>query len=126
VNARAVVCGEEQRLGPMLCFQHQTAGDLLINGHKVAGSAQRRPHGAMLQHGSILLKRSEHVPELPGIAELSGKNVSGGELEKAILLTLAQSTGWTFQKSDWTNEELENTDRFEREKYASAGWNEKR
>ena len=56
VESRAVVCGEEQKLGPFLCFQHQTPGDLLVEGHKVVGSAQRRPHGATMQHGSILLR----------------------------------------------------------------------
>ena len=45
IETRSVVCGEEQRLGPFLCFQHQTPADLAINGHKVVGSAQRRPHG---------------------------------------------------------------------------------
>ena len=65
------MCGEEKKLGPFLCFQHQTPGDLLVAGHKVVGSAQRRPHGATMQHGSILLRRSPHAPALPGIADLS-------------------------------------------------------
>lgn len=125
IAAHTVVCGEEQRLGPMLCFQHQTPGDLLIAGHKVAGSAQRRPHGAMLQHGSILLKQSEHAP-VPGIAELSGVHVDGVTLKKAILQALKEDTGWAFEPDEWTQTEREAAGQFEREKYSSPAWNEKR
>src|SRR5215207_3351670 len=67
VKSHAVVCGEEQKLGPVVCFLHQTPGDLLIEGSKVAGSAQRKMRGALLQHGSILLRRSEFAPHLAGI-----------------------------------------------------------
>ena len=42
VSAEAVVCGREQKLGPVLCFLDQTAGDLLAAGAKVVGSAEDR------------------------------------------------------------------------------------
>ncbi len=38
--------------------------------HKVLGSAQRRRRGAVLQHGSLLLRASAHATEFPGILEL--------------------------------------------------------
>jgi lipoyl(octanoyl) transferase len=126
VEAGAVACGEEQRLGPFLCFQHQTPADLRIAGHKVAGSAQRRPHGAMLQHGSILLRQSPHAPELPGIAELSGVTVEVPALERAIVAELATETGWTFEADDWTADERRWAAELEHEKYTSAAWNERR
>jgi lipoate-protein ligase A len=126
VEAGTVACGEEQRLGPFLCFQHQTPADLRIAGHKVAGSAQRRPHGAMLQHGSILLRRSPHAPELPGIAELSGVTVEVPALGPAIVRELAADTGWTFEPADWTDDERRWATELERDKYANAAWNEKR
>src|SRR5260370_880413 len=72
VKSHAVICGEEQKLGAVVCFLHQTPGDLLINGSKVAGSAQRKMRGALLQHGSILLQRSEFVPHLAGICDAPG------------------------------------------------------
>src|SRR5947208_3547802 len=34
---RAVICGEEKRLGAVLCFLHQTPGDLLAASAKVGG-----------------------------------------------------------------------------------------
>ncbi|HEY2882157.1 MAG TPA: hypothetical protein VGJ15_06975, partial [Pirellulales bacterium] len=55
---------------PFLCFQRRTNGDVLLGAHKIAGSAQRRWRGAVLQHGSVLLARSESAPELVGISDL--------------------------------------------------------
>ncbi len=55
---------------PLLCFLDQDDDDLLIDGHKIVGSAQRRRRGAVLQHGSILLRRPTTIPELPGLLDL--------------------------------------------------------
>ncbi len=56
---------------PFLCFLREAAPDLVVNGNKVLGSAQRRRRGAVLQHGSFLLRASEHVPELLGVSEIA-------------------------------------------------------
>jgi lipoyl(octanoyl) transferase len=126
VESRAVACGEEKKLGPFLCFQHQTPGDLLVAGHKVVGSAQRRPHGATMQHGSILLRRSPRAPALPGIADLSGNDIAEAELERAIVQALRKETGWTFEPAGWTAEEQAAANELERTKYATRDWNAKR
>jgi lipoate-protein ligase A len=52
--------GDEDRL---LCFDRRARGDLVVaaaavDGHKILGSAQRRLRGAVLQHGSLLLRAS--------------------------------------------------------------------
>ncbi|MFM1904525.1 MAG: hypothetical protein RLZZ440_2425 [Planctomycetota bacterium] len=50
--------GDEERF---LCFDRRARGDLVVDvagtvdGHKILGSAQRRLHAAVLQHGSLLL-----------------------------------------------------------------------
>jgi lipoate-protein ligase A len=123
---QAVVCGEEKKLGPFLCFQHQTPGDLLLDGHKVVGSAQRRPHGATMQHGSILLRRSPNAPVLPGINDLAATAIEENELVTAIGSELAASTGWTIVPDDWSELEKRNAVDIEREKYATMEWNAKR
>lgn len=56
---------------PFLCFMRRSTGDVTIKEKKIAGSAQRRRKNALLQHGSLLLRRSEFAPELPGIEDLS-------------------------------------------------------
>jgi lipoate-protein ligase A len=126
VESRAVVCGEEKKLGPFLCFQHQTPGDLLVAGHKVVGSAQRRPHGATMQHGSILLRRSPNAPALPGIVDLSMTPIDNADLERRIVAELKRETGWTFEADDWTVDERHDAAELEGEKYGTAAWNEKR
>jgi lipoyl(octanoyl) transferase len=125
VPAQAVVCGEEQKLGPVLCFRHQTPGDLTVNGHKVAGSAQRKWKGAMLQHGSVLFSCSPLAPSLPGIAELSDKPLAPA-FRWPVVKELAKQTGWAVELGDWTADELADAGRIAAEKFATAEWNEKR
>jgi lipoyl(octanoyl) transferase len=56
-----------------LCFGRGDPRDVVMGGHKVVGSAQRRRRGAILQHGSVLLRRSEFAPQFPGALDLAGK-----------------------------------------------------
>ena len=41
------------------CFHSPAAGEVVARGRKLVGSAQRCEHGALLQHGSILLSGSQ-------------------------------------------------------------------
>lgn len=127
IESHAVVCGEEQKLGPVVCFLHQTAGDVLIGGSKVAGSAQRKMRGALLQHGSILLHRSEYVPELPGIGDVVPTfRLSPQQLAGELCAMFATDTGWLIQPGDWTAAEQQRLSVVREEKYANPAWNEKR
>jgi lipoyl(octanoyl) transferase len=121
IESRAVLCGEEQRLGDGLCFLHQTPGDLLIRGSKVVGSAQRKRKGAILQHGSILLARSEFAPMLPGIND---SEEAVGFTPQALAERLASH--FAVQPGDWTDEERDHTAAIRAEKYANPEWNLKR
>ena len=56
-----------------LCFARRSDADLIVAGHKVVGSAQRRVHHALLQHGSVLLKKSPAAQELLGVCDLMGQ-----------------------------------------------------
>jgi lipoate-protein ligase A len=60
---------------PFLCFRRHTTGDVLVGSHKVAGSAQRRHQRAVLQHGSVIIRRSACAPELPGICDLTTQHI---------------------------------------------------
>lgn len=126
VATRPVVCGEEKKLGPVLCFLHQTPSDLTLEGHKVVGSAQRRPHGALLQHGSILLRMSEHTPQLPGLCDLSGKTIAAEELQTAIEHEFRHEVEQPLEASDWTEAERHFTTATMQDKYRSPEWNAKR
>jgi lipoyl(octanoyl) transferase len=95
VRAEGVVCGAEQKLGPVLCFLHQTPADVLVGPHKVVGSAQRKNRGALLQHGTIRLRGSRYTPELPGVLELTGRNIAPGEFAACVARELCDCEGWT-------------------------------
>ena len=63
-----------------LCFCRGDANDLVVGGHKIVGSAQRRRRGAVLQHGSLILKSSPLTPQIVGLSEL------GFEMESPLSL----------------------------------------
>lgn len=127
VRAHVVLCGEEKKLGEVLCFLHQTPGDLLIGGSKVAGSAQRKRKGALLQHGSLLLSRSEFAPQLPGINDAAGRELfTSGQLAELLADRFAADTGWEVVPGGWTDEETSRTAALRAERYAADEWNAKR
>jgi lipoate-protein ligase A len=81
-----------------LCFERRAIGDVVLElqgqggaisagtrhvDRKIVGSAQRRHRGAVLQHGSVLLAASSAAPELDGLADLIGQDVSRGALTQA-------------------------------------------
>lgn len=52
-----------------LCFLRSGKYDLCHAQVKILGSAQRRRKGAILQHGSLILKQSEFAPQIPGLCD---------------------------------------------------------
>lgn len=93
---------------PFLCFVRGDRHDIHCNGHKVVGSAQRRRKGAVLQHGSIILERSAHAPEIPGLRDLaenfkpkSSTHDQIEKLESALGIAIAETLGPVRQISEW-------------------------
>ncbi|MCA8993493.1 MAG: hypothetical protein KDA88_16005 [Planctomycetaceae bacterium] len=76
-----------------LCFSRGDPRDIVIGAHKIVGSAQRRRRGAVLQHGSILIRRSEHAPEFPGISDLTGMTIDEQRLAEMVAAGIAQKLG---------------------------------
>ncbi|HLA86238.1 MAG TPA: hypothetical protein VJL29_15730 [Thermoguttaceae bacterium] len=114
--------GTDDRL-PFLCFERRSPGDVVYGGQtKIAGSAQRRRHGAVLQHGSVLLGRSAAAPELPGIADLTGRNVTPGELVEAWLPRLEEHLGLAFSNRALDDDQRRRAERYVEAKYASDAW----
>jgi lipoate-protein ligase A len=68
----AALRGQTRKLAnePFLCFSRGDAHDVVASGHKILGSAQRRRKGAVLQHGSLLMRCSPFSPQHPGIEDL--------------------------------------------------------
>lgn len=111
---------------PFLCFQRRATGDVLLTDFKIAGSAQRRPQGAVLQHGSVLLNRSPAAPELPGISDLAGIELTAAELLEAWKPRLAERLHVEPSPGKLTATEAAAADRLVQSKYGSPAWTERR
>ena len=115
----AAPSGEE----PFLCFQRRTPSDVLIGSRKIAGSAQRRRRGAVLQHGSVLLRRSMAVPELPGLEDLRGKPITAEELLPAWLDRLAATLELRFLPATASQQEEKDAHQLVAQRYSQTSWN---
>jgi lipoate-protein ligase A len=111
---------------PLLCFQRRAAGDVLVGQTKIAGSAQRRRRGAVLQHGSVLLRRSPAAPELASLEDASGKTVDIGQLSRLWLAKLAARLVVTWLAGTRSPQEERLAAALVESRYASARWTEHR
>jgi len=90
-----------------LCFSRGDERDLLIGNQKIVGSAQRRRQGTILQHGSILLSRSDQAPEFPGILELAGTAVTAEDLIPVLTREWAERLNLALTPGTLTADELQ-------------------
>lgn len=122
-GVRAELCGEAKAPSPFLCFQRHYDTDVLVGKVKIAGSAQRRREGAVLQHGSVLLRRSEAAPELDSIEEAAGLVISTGALIEAWLNVLARRLGFAWKERPLSGDERRRAEVIMAEKYGNEDWN---
>jgi lipoate-protein ligase A len=111
---------------PFLCFQRRAERDVLVGNAKIAGSAQRRHRGTLLQHGSVLLKRSAAAPELDGLAELSSIELDPKDLAEGWAERVAASLGLTLHPGAPSAGELEAAERFRQAQFANSSWTNRR
>ena len=109
-----------------LCFQRRASGDVILGGHKIGGSAQRRWRSALVQHGSILLEKSEFAPELPGLRDLGNIAAPIDWLVQAWTARLGRRLKFSFQRGELSDKERINEARLAREKFACASWTARR
>jgi lipoate-protein ligase A len=111
---------------PFLCFTDQDPEDIVFKGFKVVGSAQRRRFGAILQHGSILLRRSDRTPELPGLFDLASipyePSVWGDEIVRGV----AGALGLELAVHDVAAQVRSRARDFEHEFYRNHAWTGRR
>ena len=111
---------------PFLCFQRRSSGDVLLGENKIAGSAQRRRRKAILQHGSVLLRRSSYAPQLPGLADLADVVITYEQLSSSLCRLLGEGLQFDLQNSSLAEEELEAAEVLQAGKYASEAWTMRR
>jgi lipoate-protein ligase A len=117
-----------QQIGqePFLCFQRRAAGDVLQTSAKICGSAQRRQKNALLQHGSVLLRRSDFAPELPGIENLTSVPLAAEKLAEVWRPRLEKRLELSFQTGDLQLPERSTAQRLAEERFGVDAWSLRR
>ena len=111
---------------PFLCFQRKADGDILINNHKVGGSAQRRQHGVVLQHGSLLFNRSLLAPEIAGINQLTGVKLAPQLWLQEWPQRLAKALGWKLTSETLGEQQAGRSAQIEKDRFCCSAWTERR
>ncbi|MGI9518031.1 MAG: lipoate--protein ligase family protein [Pirellulaceae bacterium] len=111
---------------PFLCFLRRSPGDVILGADKVIGSAQRRGKGALLQHGSILFRRSEYAPELPGLLDAGVAIFAMEEFGGLWPQRLGKDMGWRLLPGRLSEQEIANANRIERQTFGNESWTGKR
>jgi lipoate-protein ligase A len=130
---------------PFLCFQRRARGDVLLvpstradharrasppnssEEKKILGSAQRRYRGAILQHGSLLLEKSPHAPELPGWRDITNIDILTDRLIDGLTVRLAEVFGALKFLRPISSRELQSkAEQISNRKYGSATWTKRR
>jgi len=126
-SQQAATCAEQNRGSePFLCFARRATGDVIVGPHKVAGSAQRKRHSAILQHGSLLLAASPAAPELLGLIEAAGVPLPDVAMTDDFPRRLAARFEESITLSPLTDAEREMAGRIEMSQFMVPSWNEKR
>ena len=123
------------------CFATASVWELSIGGRKVAGSAQCREGGAILQHGSILLRapgvrlasllrvRTHGEGEAArasadhavGLSDVLGREVSYGEAVRALREGMSEIFG-PFREGSLTDDEMARAGALAARRYANPEW----
>jgi len=111
---------------PFLCFERRAPSDVVVGSTKVAGSAQRRRRGAVLQHGSVLLERSEAAPELGALNELAPEPVEIARLIESWSAALGKQLGFEWDAGDLSPQHQREAADLTANRYATAEWTERR
>lgn len=110
---------ERRAREPFLCFGRGDPRDIVLKGYKILGSAQRRRRGAILQHGSLLLRGSPFAPQFPGLLELSNRPDLAEALPRALVRRTALLLGDVVECPEISAEEFDRVSRLVSTRYSS-------
>ena len=122
---------QEKTARPFLCFLRRTDGDIVIGESKVVGSAQRRLKKSLIQHGSILLARSECAPELEGINDLGGTNLIASQIIPELVEAISNELKINFGDEGESESVLSKVEKasvaeIQTAQFGNQNWNERR
>jgi lipoate-protein ligase A len=111
---------------PFLCFQRRANGDVVAGGKKILGSAQRRSRGALVQHGSLLIRASNFAPEIDGLQVWLAKRIEPAELVERWALVLGMELAIQFRLAEMTDEERRRVELIQTERFTNPAWTQRR
>ena len=111
---------------PFLCFTDRDGEDIVTLGSKIVGSAQRRRRGAVLQHGSLLLRRSPTTPELPGLGDLAEVSTSPSTWSDRLRAAIPEAFGLASEERPPTPVERQRARELARRTYLDDRWTARR
>ncbi len=112
------------RGGPFLCFLRHARFDLMAGAAKLAGSAQRRAKTALLQHGSVVLRRTHPAQPSGSVSESVGRVVTFEQFADAMVAAI-RAVGVTLSEPTASQVDLVALDA-ERQTHLSDRWLRKR
>jgi len=123
-RGRTTPSSNERR--PFLCFADQDPEDIIAQGTKIVGSAQRRRSNAILQHGSMLLKRSPRSPELSGAVDQTDLSAEPQFWSQLLVDKLPGALGLVGAAGVLPEAIQERRDALVQSVYRTNSWNRKR
>ena len=108
-----------------MCFRRHSDTDMLLRGEKIVGSAQRRRHKTVLQHGTILLSSSPFLPDIQGLQTHLDDVLREIWIEQ-MSTSISEHLGITFNQSHLCRREIQLVNQLQMHKYSRDKWNQKR
>ena len=117
--------------------QYKPPNDITINGRKVSGNAQSRKYGAILQHGTILLRTyknimakvlktdREKLKRVTGIEEELRREIDRKKFIELLIGSFEETYNVRLVKGSFTDYELKLIEKL-RKKYSDPKWIYKR
>lgn len=121
VRLRGSRFGKDGPAEAFLCFSRGDEMDVVIGTDKVLGSAQRRRRGAVLQHGSLVLRKTETAPQFPGLFDL-GQAINEAQLLELLALATAKVLGEPLRSTVFDQAILQRARQLHDEKYTTLEW----
>lgn len=115
-----------------LCFQRRSPGDVVLSGdgsetdHKVVGSAQRRRHGAVLQHGSIIWSTSILAQEICGFANLTKSKTTLSDAQNQLVEQLPSIFGMELVRTCLSGTAMTDARKLQEIRYLQHSWTKRR
>jgi lipoate-protein ligase A len=122
--------GTDNTLGPdgrpFFCFYDTDPEDIVIGETKVVGSAQRRRSGAVLQHGSLLLRAAPATPELLGVGDLARVAADADDWAEILQGAIPEALGFVSNPQTIPDQVIARSHALERSVYCRPRWTARR